>query len=197
MATDNQTVPSGDAAVVDVKFRSNSDVTAAWVNGKLLFTFRNGTIRSFNPALVATANRARAELHGWEQRLRDSMALEKDKFPGGKIPASARLEALDRLLDHYKSGSADWSPAASSRSSAPTEEMVLEALRRVYPGKDAKALVEAMAAKRDIGFDEALQVWAASDKIAKEIVVIRSEKKAEGAASADDMLAELGVEGGE
>lgn len=181
-----------DANVAEVKFRANSDVTATWVNGKLQFQFRDNTVMSFNPHMVATSNRSRAELHGWEQRLRDSMALERDNYPDKKVPMADKKAALRRLIDHYHGGSTEWSPAAQ-RLPAITMEMVVLALSRVY-GKDeaaAKGMVASLARKRGIDEDAAMKVWADADKIKKEIVVIRSERAAQDAPSADDLAAEL------
>lgn len=182
-----------ESNVIDVKFRANSDVTAAWVNGKLLFTFRDLATMTFNPALVAQANRSHAELHGWEQRLRDSMAIEKDNYPDKKVPLADRKAALRRLLDHYQSGATEWNMPQAARNTAPDAAMVALAISRVY-GKtldEAAAMIVALAQKRSIEHEAAVAAWAAGDKIAKEIVVIRSERKTADAPASDDLLAEL------
>lgn len=175
-----------DTNVTEVKFRSNSQSTATWVNGKLHFQFRDNAVIAFNPALVSQANRARAELHGWEARLRDSMALGK-----GATPAEMKA-ALRRLIDHYQGGATEWSPA-TIRNTPPDAETVALALERVFgkPAGVGKAMIEALAGKREIAFDAAVAAWAEGDKVAKEILVIRAERRTSDAPAADDLLAEI------
>lgn len=180
--------------VRDVKFRANSDVTAAWVNGKLLYTWRDGETMSFNPALATPPQRQRAESFGFENTLRDSMALERDAYPDKKIPTKDKKAALRARIDHLQSGSPDWTAQPKARNTAPTEEEVATALMRVFKvdAEEAAGMIESLATKRGIDQDAAVAAWAAAKQVALEVVAIRAERRmADETPDAEAMLAEL------
>jgi hypothetical protein len=62
---------------------------------------------------VATGLHRRAEIHGWIQRISDAAAISRDPKTGQPATAGTKLEAMSRLVDHYMTGSADWSPTRS------------------------------------------------------------------------------------
>lgn len=49
-----------------------------------------------------------AAFHGMEQRLRDAAAQSRDPITGLSAPAIDKLAAVARLVEHYESGSAEW-----------------------------------------------------------------------------------------
>jgi hypothetical protein len=62
---------------------------------------------------VATGLHRRAEIHGWIQRISDAAAISRDPKTGHPATAQTKFEAISRLVDHYMTGSADWSPTRS------------------------------------------------------------------------------------
>lgn len=65
-------------------------------------------------AKVNSANRARAELHGFVQRISDAAAMARDSKTGASATPQQKFEAMKRLVEHYESGSEEWSPARST-----------------------------------------------------------------------------------
>jgi hypothetical protein len=101
------------------KPKVNSTVTAEWSDtpdGRVLTLkvhgAENDTI-TFRPADASPANRAHAEEHGWEQRLRDRAAIGTDPKTGKRPTPNDRAEAIRSLRDHYATGTLEWSPRVS------------------------------------------------------------------------------------
>jgi hypothetical protein len=59
---------------------------------------------------IAHTLHKRAEIHGWIQRISDAAAISRDPKTGHPATAGTKLEAMTRLVEHYNSGNADWSP---------------------------------------------------------------------------------------
>lgn len=81
----------------------------------------------FDPARASDATRLHAQLHGWMARIGDAAALERSEAPGNKITEAMRREAVMRLVEHYHSGSTDWSPTGRA-TKAPAMNPAIAAL---------------------------------------------------------------------
>lgn len=118
--------------VAEMKFRANSDHKADWVNGKLHFWFRDGTVKVFDPALVSRDNRTQAEFHGWDQRLGDSMAVEIEKYPNKADRDAEKKRRLTALIEHYHSGSPDWNIKRAAAGPRDNRGIIVQALMQHF-----------------------------------------------------------------
>lgn len=88
---------------------------------------------------VAQSNKDRAMVHGFVQRISDAAALSRNPSTG--LPASPvdKLNAMGELVDHYMTGTEEWS---RKRTGGGAQEggLLLEALVRMYPAKDREQL---------------------------------------------------------
>lgn len=142
---------------MQTKPKSNSAITTAIdVDGKLVFNVIGAGVVKFDPAKAAPVLKAKAERHGWFQRISDSAAMPRTDDKGKLIPpaerAKAQLDAMTRLIEHYESGTAEWSRV--SASTGPKGGLLFKALCRMFPTKtpdevrawlDAKSKVEQAA----------------------------------------------------
>jgi len=80
------------------------------------FTFEGG-LESIVLAMaqVNPANATYAMLHGFAARVGDNAAIQKSAENNYTVTEAMRREAVQELVDHYASGSADWSPKAKAK----------------------------------------------------------------------------------
>lgn len=57
-----------------------------------------------HPAIVE-----RAAIHGMIQRISDAAAISRDPETGESATAQDKFDAMQRLVDHYESGTSEWS----------------------------------------------------------------------------------------
>jgi len=173
------------------KKRVNSIITVSRFDNKLTFAFAGVGQFTFDPDRVSAENRARAMMHGFEQRIRDAAALSVDRDTGKSATPQAKHDAARKIAEHLMSGATEWNmrPTASSGVDA---GLTLMAMMRVY-GKtldEAEAIVATTCTKREIDRAAALKLWASSDKIAKAILDIKRERL-DAATGSDDLLDEI------
>lgn len=100
---------------MNTKVKSNSVVSVELANGKLQFTVvGTGTPLVFNHHAAAASLRERAELHGWKQRISDAAAIPRDTETGASATPAEKRAAMQRLIEHYESGTEEWSLKARS-----------------------------------------------------------------------------------
>ena len=61
-------------------------------------------------------NQTYAALHGMAARVGDNAAIQKSAENNYTVTEAMRREAVAELVDHYASGSADWSPKAKAKT---------------------------------------------------------------------------------
>lgn len=93
----------------DTVKKSNSVLTWTIVDGKWHCTVL-GVARPivFDPDKASAENRARFMMHGAKQRLSDGAAIPCDTDTGASATPEEKAAAIQRLADHYMSGSTDW-----------------------------------------------------------------------------------------
>ena len=89
---------------------------------------------------VTPANATYAMLHGFAARIGDNAAIQKSAENGFKVTEAMRREAVMELVDHYRSGSEDWSPKVKARAATFNPH------------------IQAIAEKRNCSYGEA-QAW--------------------------------------
>ena len=173
------------------KKRANSIITVSRFGNKLAFTFLGVGQFVFDPDSVSAENRARAMMHGFEQRIRDAAALSVDRDTGRSATAREKHDAARRIADHLMSGSTDWNLRAAA-SPGVDAGLTIQAMMRAL-GKDldaVEALIAATQAKRGVERAGALKIWADAKQVAQAILDIKRERAA-GGADASDLEAEM------
>jgi len=89
---------------------------------------------------MAEVNRQRMACAGSSQRIGDNAAISKSAENGFRVTEAMRREAVMELVDHYRSGSEEWSPRAKAR------------------GPSYNPHIQAIAEKKGCSYDEAM-VW--------------------------------------
>lgn len=179
------------------KKRVNSIITVSRFDNKLTFAFAGVGQFVFDPDKVSAENRARAMMHGFEQRIRDAAALSVDRETGKSATPQAKHDAALRIAEHLMSGSTDWAIRVAA-SAGPDAGLTLQAMMRAL-GKsldEVEALIAATMAKRGVERGEALKIWANAKQVAQAILDIKRER-AEGGADAADLEAEMMGDGGD
>lgn len=156
-------------------------------------TFKVGSQSvTFHPDLVDPILRARAELHGWKQRISDKAALSRDKATGRSATPEQKFAAVKAIIEHYESGSDKWEMERTGGGGGRSEaSYILEAAANVQ-GTDVKTMAERVAAnaeKRGVTVDAYLKKLAAQSEAVRKAIADIKYGEAEGG---DEMLDELG-----
>lgn len=113
-------------------------------------------------ARASQSNRDHAMFHGFIQRIRDAAA--------GKSIADG-FEAMQKLVDHYETGTVEWSPAPARGPAL--AEMLVQALSALYPAKTVEQLTAYVEAKKASG----QRKLAADPKVAAKIAELFGAKE--------------------
>lgn len=166
-----------------VSFTQNDDGTQ---------TFKIGTQEiTFHPDMVDPTLRARAELHGWKQRISDKAALSRDPKTGKSATPEQKFAAVRAIIEHYESGADKWEMerVGGNGGGRSDSSYILQALANVQ-GVDAKTMAERVAAnaeKRELTVDAYLKRVATQPAVATEVARIKHGESVD----ADEFLDEL------
>lgn len=72
----------------------------------------------FDPATASAQNRNYAMMHGFLQRIGDNAAISKTAENNYTVTEAMRREAVLELVEHYRSGSVEWSVKAKAKGPA-------------------------------------------------------------------------------
>lgn len=180
---------------MQTKAKSNSIVTSEYEEGVITFRIRGAASPIlFHLDRVSEANRRRAEVHGWVQRIVDSAAVGMTDADGAIIPAPERdamkYAAMVKVRDHYESGTEDWARRAVA-GERETGGMTLRAVAAVS-GVTVDVMrerVKAMAEKRGVTERVYLNSVAGSAAVQAKIAEFRAASPS--AIDADALLDEL------
>lgn len=84
-------------------------------------------------------NATYAMLHGFAARVGDNAAIQKSAENGYVVTEAMRREAVAELVDHYTSGSADWSPKARAKAEKLNPHIMAIAQKRNCTYEEAQA----------------------------------------------------------
>lgn len=106
----------------------------------ITFTFDGG----LDPIVLAMsqvnpANATYAMLHGFAARVGDNAAIQKSAENNYTVTEAMRREAVQELVDHYASGSADWSPKAKAKVEKLNPHIMAIAQKRNCTYEEAQA----------------------------------------------------------
>lgn len=114
---------------------------------QITFAFEGLDSITFDANKCAANLRAHAEMHGWEQRLRDNAAINRKQKDGSVITVTEamRREAVLELVTHYEGGATEWNVKGGTR--APVQNAAILALANALQitYTEAEAKINAMA----------------------------------------------------
>jgi hypothetical protein len=119
--------------ILEAHIKSNSVITHEIVDNELVFTVVGAGKLTFQPQAVSETNRHRAELHGWIQRISDAAAISRDPETGKPATALEKYEAMKALVDHYETGTSEWSRVRVGGGEV--KGQLFKALCVIYPAK--------------------------------------------------------------
>lgn len=175
------------------KKRVNSIITVSRFDNKLTFAFAGVGQFVFDPDRVSAENRARAMMHGFEQRIRDAAALSVDRDTGRSATAQEKHDAARRIADHLMSGSTDWNLRAAASPGVDAGLTILALMRvRGLDIDGANALVDKIASAKGLDRKAVLANMATKNaEIIRATADIKAERAAQSGIDAVDMLAEM------
>lgn len=136
---------------------------------------------------VHEANRKRAAIHGLVQRVSDAAAMARDSKTGASATPQQKFEAMKRLVEHYMTGSEEWSPARSTEGvGRPKAEnhnarLLRVALKIFNPQKD-EATIEKFVKERNAAQITALVL---SEQLKEAVELAREQLREEDAKAAE------------
>jgi hypothetical protein len=170
------------------KPKSNSVITTS-VNEALTrieFTVKDAGTLVLDLERLHRAILARATVHGMTQRISDAAAISRNPETGKPASAMDKLSAMRALVDHYQSGTEEWS-RKRSEPAAYTNGLLSEVLKRAYPNKDAERIAAYLKGLKP-SERAALLV---SPKLAPIAEQVRAEAAASSKVDTDALLAGL------
>ena len=179
---------------MQTKPKSNSVVTHALrPDGVIVFNVVGaGPITFDYRAKVHANNRARAEVHGWCQRIVDAAAIPRDTTTGRSATPADKHAAMQRLVTFYESGTGDW--RANTASGGPRKS-TLDALALAAVAEatgrapdEVRDMIERGAAAKSVSREVYLATLATSSRVAP--IIERMRAAGLGEITGDDLLAE-------
>lgn len=91
------------------------------VGTTVVFKFDGEVDYVFDVATVAPAQRAYAEMHGWQARLGDNAAISRKQKDGTLITVTEKMrrDAVAQLGDYYMGGATAWNSGRVASESGP------------------------------------------------------------------------------
>lgn len=142
---------------------------------------------------VSVACRARAEVHGWTQRLVDAAAMSRDEVTGKPASPAEKFEAIKELAEYYMGGAEEW--ARRSAGGGGAQSITLQAIARVkgITYQQAEEFVGRYATAHYKGDTKAaLAFLRTGAQVGAMILALRAEKQPAPVVDADKALGELG-----
>lgn len=180
------------------KPKANSVVTTGHENGVLWWQVAGVGKLTLDVDKVHAAIKSQAMYEGLSDRIVDKAALGFIKSENRYATAREKFEAMRTLVEHYATGTAEWSMKPSG-GGVDNSGLTIEAIRRVQ-GYETTALAEAYAekyaAKAHAGDRKAALKYLATAnlKIATAILAIKQERLGVPAVDANAELDDL-IEG--
>lgn len=182
---------------MQTKPKANSIVTTALsadgtaIEWKVRGAGPAGTDAGFELRLdaVSEANKRRAMLHGFVQRITDKAAMARSTVTGMAAAPIDKYNAMKALAEHYGSGSADWSPARAEGAvglDSITLAAVVEATGKTT--EEVRSMIDAGAAKAGVKPSAYLAALGSSKLVAPIVARIRGEQ---AGIDGDDLLADM------
>lgn len=98
--------------------KANSIITTTVAGDIITFTVKDAGALTLDLSKVSPVNATRAMRHGFIQRVSDKAAISRDTKTGLSATPAEKLAAMKTLVDHFMSGTEEWSPARAERAAA-------------------------------------------------------------------------------
>lgn len=178
------------------KVKSNSVITSKKLSDNVIeFTVLGVGSFTFDKSLVAGENRARAEDHGWNQRISDRAAIGRADAEGNQIRADVharmKFDAMKACAEHYQSGNDSWSMVASTEP-LPTN-LTIRAAARAYSISVDRALeiVQAQAKRFGVTTQKILAEYRDTPGVIRDTYLDMKDAERVTDAAGDMLLAEF------
>lgn len=197
--TNTETTPPAVVAQPQLTGKRANWTIAHKVEGEtIMFSVKGAGNLVLDTRGVSVQNKSRAMLHGLVQRISDAAAMARDSKTGASATPQEKFEAMKRLVEHYQSGSEEWSPARSvegvgrPKSENPQARLLRAALKLFNPQKDQET-IEKFVKERNAAQITALLV---SEQLKEAVELAREElaqedKKAAEGVNAEELLSGL------
>lgn len=181
------------------KTKSNSVITTDVNEDQLRITFKvKGAgeivldLTKMNSAILT-----RARTHGFIQKVSDRAAIPFNKETNLYASPQEKMAAMQELVDHFHSGTADWAPKraeGTGRKPGGLDAILLAAVAEVT-GKtiaEVRAIVEAGAKAKEITQAQFLAALSNAGKVKPVVERLRAEQAANVDLDGDELLEGLG-----
>ena len=146
---------------------------------------------------VSIPNLLRAQVHGFVQRISDAAAMARDSKTGASATPQQKFEAMQRLVEHYQSGSSEWSPARSTEGVGRPridrdKELLAMALGIHSPTKDSATIaqfVQGLKKEQVTALLVSTQLKEAVEMAREEM--LKEDAKASAGVNAEELLSGL------
>lgn len=170
---------------MQTKPKSNSVVTHTVAGNVITFHVLGVGDITFDTALVHTAVAERAAVHGFIQRISDAAAISRDPKTGKSATPDEKHDAMLELVNHYQSGSPEWSRVGQA---GPRGGILFRALVRIYDGKQSPEQIRTFLDGINKTEQAALR---AEPSIAAVIREIEADDASQSKVDTDALLAQL------
>jgi len=171
------------------KPKSNSVIThevmGDGTSARISFNVKDAGTVTLDVGNVSSDIYNRAALHGLIQRVSDAAAISRDPATGKPATPADKLAAMKAIVDHYNSGTSEWSRRREG-GGGETGGLLYLALARAYPGKHPDELREFVKA-RSSAERNALLI---SEKLKPHVDAIRAAR-APTTVDAEELLSSL------
>lgn len=192
----SQLAPPVAPPVVPVLTGKRANWTIAHkIEGRLVrFSVKDAGELVLDVSKVHVANCQRAELHGFVQRISDAAAMARDSKTGASATPQQKYEAMKKLVEHYHTGSVEWSPARNTEGVGRPrvdrdKELLAMALGVFQPQKDAGVIAQFVQGLKK----EQVTALLVSEQLKEAVEVAREEmdkeaKKLSEGVDAEELL---------
>lgn len=152
----------------------------------------NGQEARLNMNLVSEEVFERAAIHGLKQRVSDAAAQSRDTKTGASAPPSEKFAAMEALVNHYNTGTSEWTLKGTGTRVTSDEQLLVRALAVVYPDRDTGKLREYVGKLTKV--ERAKLLVTGEIKTAAEM--LREQDVGAVAVNTDELLAQLDAQTG-
>ena len=189
-------------AQIDKK-ESNRLYKGAWVGDTYHLTYSDGMVETFMVGRASVKIHDEAKRYGFEVKLNWFHAVSAEEFPSVKARMEEGRRRMREWREHIYAGNDTWSLPSKGGAPRVTEEDVVEALNRAYPGKGQLLFTKKADELRgdktpELTAIETVKYWLATKQVAAAWATIQAERRAAAAAQfgdADDEVERLLNEG--
>jgi len=194
----NDLTPPAPAPVAALSGKRANWVIAHKVEGTVIkWMVKDAGTLTLDVAALHEKIRERAAVHGMIQRVSDAAAIPRDTKTGASATAEEKFKSMQRLVEHYASGSEDWNRKGGERAERVVKEpsgaeLLRMALAIAKPQLEAEKIAIFVKARKanEIAALLGHESMAEAVALAKEELEKKDKAAAEGV-NAEELLSGL------